>query len=47
MTAAERVLATGEQTARDLPVEPWVLGVGAFALLVVLLLVTMTFGRYR
>jgi hypothetical protein len=47
MTAAVRVLAEGEETARDLPVEPWAMGVGAFALLVVLLLVTMAFGKDR
>jgi hypothetical protein len=47
MTAAARVLAQTEETGRDLPVEPWVLGVGSFGLLVVLLLVTMVFGRYR
>jgi hypothetical protein len=47
MSAAVRVLAQSEENARDLPVEPWVLGVGSFGLLVVLLLVTMVFGRYR
>jgi hypothetical protein len=47
MTAAVRVLAEGEGTTRDLPVEPWAMGVGAFALLVVLLLVTMAFGKDR
>jgi hypothetical protein len=46
MTAVT-ILAQSEETGRDLPVEPWVLGAGSFALLVVLLLVTMVFGRYR
>lgn len=46
MTAA-RLLATSEGTPRDLPVDPWVLGVGTFGLLVVLLLVTLAFGKDR
>lgn len=47
MTAASHLLAATEGTARELPVEPWVLGVGSFGLLVALLLVTMTFGKDR
>jgi hypothetical protein len=49
MTAAVRVLAQGEENVRDLPLglEPWGLGVGVFAILVVLLLVTLTFGKDR
>jgi hypothetical protein len=47
MTAAIAVLAEKTQTGRDLPGEPWMLGVGAFALLVVLLLITLAFGKDR
>ncbi len=46
MTVA-RLLAAGEGTPRDLPVEPWAFGVGAFVLLVALLLVTLAFGKDR
>lgn len=46
MTTA-RLLATSEGTPRELPVEPWVLGVGTFGLLVALLLVTLAFGKDR
>jgi hypothetical protein len=41
------VLATGEKNARELPAEPWAIGVGAFVLLAVLLAVTLTFGKDR
>jgi hypothetical protein len=41
------VLATGEESARELPAEPWAIGVGAFVLLVLLLAVTLTFGKDR
>ena len=41
------VLATGEGRARDLPAEPWAIGLGAFVLLVVLLAVTLSFGKDR
>jgi hypothetical protein len=41
------VLAETGQTGRDLPVEPWAVGVGAFVLLVALLLLTLTFGKDR
>ena len=47
MTAAVRLLAEGESGARELPVEPWALGVGAFLLLVVLLAITLAFGKDR
>ena len=47
MTAAVRVLAQGEGQARDLPIEPWAFGVVAFVLLVVMLLVTLAFGKDR
>ena len=40
-------LATTEEQGRDLPLEPWAIGVGAFLLLTVLLAVTMTFGKDR
>jgi hypothetical protein len=46
MTAAT-VLAVSEETARDLPLEPWAIGLGAFVLLVVLLAVTLSFGKDR
>lgn len=41
------LLATTEEKGRELPLEPWVIGVGAFLLLTVLLAVTMTFGKDR
>jgi hypothetical protein len=48
MTAAAINLLAGETPkGPDLPVEPWVVGVGAFVLLVVLLLVTLSFGKDR
>jgi hypothetical protein len=47
MTAAIDVIAAQTQTGRDLPGEPWMLGIGAFALLVVLLLITLSFGKDR
>ena len=33
--------------ARELPAEPWAIGVGAFLFLVVLLVVTLSFGKDR
>ena len=46
--AAVRLLAVeGETSGRDLPVEPWVIGVGAFTLLFILLAITLTFGKDR
>jgi hypothetical protein len=47
MTAAITVFAEQTQTGRDLPGEPWMLGVGAFALLALLLLITLSFGKDR
>ena len=49
MTAAViRLLAQeGESTGSELPVDPLVVGVGAFVLLCALLFVTMTFGKDR
>jgi len=47
MTAAVRLIAAGEEKARDLPLEPWALGLGAFLLLVVLLAITLSFGKDR
>ena len=41
------LLATTEEKGRNLPLEPWAIGVGAFVLLVVLLAVTLTFGKDR
>jgi len=46
MTAV-RLLAEGESKARELPLEPWALGAGAFALLVVMLAITLAFGKDR
>ena len=37
----------GESLGRELPVEPWVYGVAAFGLLLVLLLITLSFGKDR
>lgn len=47
MTPAVRFLAEGESKARELPLEPWALGLGAFLLLVTLLAITLTFGKDR
>jgi uncharacterized membrane protein HdeD (DUF308 family) len=48
MTAATaRLIASGSDKARDLPGEPWMIGLGAFSLLIVLLLVTLSFGKDR
>ena len=46
--AAVRLLAVeGEAHGRDLPVEPWVIGLGTFVVLCALLAITMTFGKDR
>lgn len=47
MTPAVRVLVEAESKARELPLEPWALGLGAFLLLVTLLAITLTFGKDR
>ena len=51
MTAAilftSELLASESETGRDIPGEPWMLGVGAFVLLVVMLLITLSFGKDR
>lgn len=47
MTAAVHLLAEGEAKGRELPLEPWALGVGSFVLLVVLLAITLAFGKDR
>lgn len=44
---ATQLLAREGEVARELPVEPWVYGVGAFALLFMLLLVALSFGKDR
>jgi hypothetical protein len=41
------VLAVTEQQGRDLPLEPWAIGLGAFVLLTALLLITLSFGKDR
>jgi hypothetical protein len=41
------VLAESGQQGRDLPLQPWAIGLGAFLLLTVLLLVTLSFGKDR
>ena len=45
--AVVHLLAAESSAGRDLPVAPWVIGVGAFALLCLLLVVTLTFGKDR
>jgi hypothetical protein len=47
MTAAIELFAAQTETGRDLPGEPWMLGLGAFALLVLMLLITLSFGKDR
>ena len=47
MTAAINLVAAGTEKGKDLPGEPWMIGVGAFALLVVMLLITLSFGKDR
>lgn len=47
MIAAVQLLAESESQGRELPAEPWVFGVGVFLLLVVLLAITMSFGKDR
>jgi hypothetical protein len=47
MTAAIELFAAQTETGRDLPGEPWMLGLGAFVLLVLLLLITLSFGKDR
>lgn len=47
MSPAVRLLAEGARETRELPVEPWVMGVGAFLALVFLLAVTLAFGKDR
>ena len=41
------VLAAGEEKGRELPLEPWAIGVGTFLFLTVLLAITLTFGKDR
>jgi hypothetical protein len=41
------VLAESGQQGKDLPLQPWAIGVGVFLLLTTLLLVTLTFGKDR
>jgi hypothetical protein len=41
------VLAESGQQGRDLPLQPWAIGLGVFLLLTALLLVTLTFGKDR
>lgn len=45
--AAASLLAEGASTANELPVPAWAIGAGAFAGLVVLLLITLAFGKDR
>ncbi len=47
MTAAVHLLAESEPHARELPLEPWAFGLISFVLLVVLLAITMAFGKDR
>lgn len=46
MTVAAVLAETGSQ-GRDLPLQPWAIGLGAFLLLTTALLVTLTFGKDR
>jgi hypothetical protein len=39
--------AEGESAGRDLPLQPWAIGLGVFVLLCVLLALTATFGKDR
>jgi hypothetical protein len=41
------VLAESGQQGKDLPLQPWAIGLGTFLLLTALLLVTLTFGKDR
>jgi hypothetical protein len=41
------VLAETGRHGRDLPLPPWAVGLTAFALLAMLLLVTLSFGKDR
>jgi hypothetical protein len=45
--AVADLLTAGTETGKNLPGEPWMIGLGAFGLLVLLLLVTLTFGKDR
>jgi hypothetical protein len=45
--AALRLLAETGSKGRDLPAEPWMIGLGAFVLLTALLLITLSFGKDR
>ena len=48
MSATAVLLAAeAESTGRDLPLQPWVIGVLAFGLLCTLLLLTLSFGKDR
>jgi hypothetical protein len=41
------VLAATEERGTELPVSPWFIGGGAFALLLLLLVITLSFGKDR
>ena len=45
--AVRLLAAEGETLGRDLPLPPWAIGLSAFVLLCLLLLVTATFGKDR
>ena len=48
MSAVEgAVLAAAAEGHRQLPVPPWAIGLGAFVLLLVLLMITLLFGKGR
>jgi hypothetical protein len=48
MTAAVvHLLAESESRGKDLPLEPWAIGLGTFVLFCVLLAVTLSFGKDR
>ena len=41
------VLAETGAVGRDLPLPPWAIGISAFAMFCVLLLITLSFGKDR
>ena len=44
---APSLVASVTEKGKDLPGEPWMIGLGAFVLLVVMLLITLSFGKDR
>ena len=44
---ASELMTSATEKGRDLPGDPWMLGLGAFGLLLVMLLITLSFGKDR